>query len=119
MGHRQTDIHKPQAMDPPAVKDVRDLAGDFVDSSQLLPFTDNEADEIALSIVPQIKDLLSKTTKTQKVLDELFHSEAFWRDQVSLSWSLRTFHPTRCDPLQSAFNQHQLTREATALSQRT
>ncbi|KAJ7664931.1 hypothetical protein B0H17DRAFT_1211080 [Mycena rosella] len=71
---------------------INQLPGSFVSLDLLSTFRENEAPDAAKSVAPAISALLSTPTKSG--VDALFHADAFWRDQVSLSWSLRTFHPT-------------------------
>ncbi|KAJ7492073.1 hypothetical protein FB451DRAFT_1501505 [Mycena latifolia] len=74
------------------ISHISELPGSFPSLDLLSPFRDNEALDVAKSIAPAISALLSEPTKS--AVEVLFHVDAFWRDQVSLSWSLRTFHPT-------------------------
>ncbi|KAJ7146320.1 hypothetical protein C8R44DRAFT_757149 [Mycena epipterygia] len=75
-----------------AISHINQLAGSFVSLDLISTFSDKEALDVAKSVAPAILGLLSDPTES--ALDALFHPDAFWRDHVSLSWSLRTFHPT-------------------------
>jgi len=75
-----------------AISNVSELPGSFVSADLITVFEDNEALDVAKSIAPAISELLAHPSKS--CLDALFHPDAFWRDHVSLSWSLRTFHPS-------------------------
>ncbi|KAF7345771.1 hypothetical protein MVEN_01597700 [Mycena venus] len=74
-----------------SISNISELPGSFVSVDLITSFEDNEALDVAKSIAPAISELLSHPSES--ALDALFHPDAFWRDHVSLSWSLRTFHP--------------------------
>ncbi|KAJ6601257.1 hypothetical protein DFH09DRAFT_1271045 [Mycena vulgaris] len=74
------------------ISNINQLPGSFLSLDLIAPFLASEALDVAKSIAPAISGLLSNPT--QSAVDALFHADAFWRDHVSLSWSLRTFHPT-------------------------
>ncbi|KAF7347348.1 hypothetical protein MVEN_01490500 [Mycena venus] len=76
----------------PAISNISELPGSFVPLDLVTVFDENEALDVAKSITPAISELLSHPSKSS--LEALFHPDAFWRDYVSLSWSLRTFHPS-------------------------
>ncbi|KAJ7508521.1 hypothetical protein B0H11DRAFT_1704238 [Mycena galericulata] len=73
------------------ISHINQLPGSFISLNLLTSFREDEALDVAKSIAPAISQLLSGFPGS---LDALFHPDAFWRDHVSLSWSLRTFHPT-------------------------
>jgi hypothetical protein len=75
-----------------AISDVNQLPGSFLSVDLMTVFDDNEALDVAKSVAPAISGLFLGPTKS--AVETLFHPDAFWRDHVSLSWSLRTFHPT-------------------------
>ncbi|KAF8204468.1 hypothetical protein K438DRAFT_1819954 [Mycena galopus ATCC 62051] len=75
-----------------AISNVGELPGSFLSVDLITVFDDKEALDVAKSLAPPISELLSRPSKPS--LDALFHPDAFWRDHVSLSWSLRTFHPS-------------------------
>ncbi|KAJ7194736.1 hypothetical protein GGX14DRAFT_678380 [Mycena pura] len=75
-----------------AISNISQLPGAFPALDSLSPFRDDEALSVAQSIVPPISALLFEPSKS--ALEALLHRDAFWRDHVALSWSLRTFHPT-------------------------
>jgi hypothetical protein len=68
---------------------IGELAGSFLSPDLITSFDDAEALDVALSVVPAIVELLSAPTQATF---GIFHPNAFWRDKVSLTWSLRTFH---------------------------
>ncbi|KAJ7665075.1 hypothetical protein DFH06DRAFT_307713 [Mycena polygramma] len=74
------------------ISDISQLSGSFVSVDLLSIFDDKEALGVAKAIAPAISRLFLDPSEAS--LDALFHPDAFWRDNVSLSWSLRTFHPT-------------------------
>ncbi|KAJ7144850.1 hypothetical protein C8R43DRAFT_1130275 [Mycena crocata] len=74
-----------------ALSNVSQLPGSFPALNHICEFTDSEGLGVAKSIAPALTALLADPT--QSALGALFHPDAFWRDHVSLSWSLRTFHP--------------------------
>ncbi|KAJ7757550.1 hypothetical protein B0H16DRAFT_1537038 [Mycena metata] len=75
-----------------AISHVRQLRGSFPSPDLLCAFTDTEALDVAKSVAPAISALLSGSTECS--VEALFHPDAFWRDHIALSWSLRTFNPT-------------------------
>ncbi|KAJ7045048.1 hypothetical protein C8F04DRAFT_1249492 [Mycena alexandri] len=75
-----------------AISHVRQLPGSFPSPDLLREFNDTEALDVAKSVAPAISALLSGSIECS--LEVLFHPDAFWRDHVALSWSLRTFNPT-------------------------
>ncbi|KAJ7919317.1 hypothetical protein B0H13DRAFT_1989290 [Mycena leptocephala] len=75
-----------------AISDVNQLPGSFLSVDLITVFDDKEALDVAKSVAPAISGLFLGPTKS--AVETLFHPDAFWRDHVSLSWSLRTFHPT-------------------------
>ncbi|KAJ7762375.1 hypothetical protein DFH07DRAFT_814148, partial [Mycena maculata] len=77
-----------------AISHIDQLSGSFLSLDLVTAFRQDEALDVARSITPAISELLSDPAKSLVVLGKLFHPDAFWRDHVSLSWSLRTFHPT-------------------------
>ncbi|KAJ7242573.1 hypothetical protein B0H12DRAFT_1236708 [Mycena haematopus] len=74
-----------------AISNISELPGTFVSPDLTTVFDETEALDIAKRIVPAISELLSHPSKSS--IDTHFHPDAFWRDHISLSWSLRTFHP--------------------------
>ncbi|KAJ7067347.1 hypothetical protein C8F01DRAFT_1342249 [Mycena amicta] len=74
-----------------AIAHIRDLPGAFPPPDTLSAFSDAEALDVAQAIAPKISAFLADPKG--EAIDELFHPDAFWRDHVALSWSLRTFHP--------------------------
>ncbi|KAJ6486047.1 hypothetical protein C8R47DRAFT_1128827 [Mycena vitilis] len=74
------------------ISDISQLSGSFVSEDLLSVFGEKEALGVAKAVAPTISRLFLDPTKAS--FDALFHPDAFWRDNVSLSWSLRTFHPT-------------------------
>ncbi|KAJ7069046.1 hypothetical protein B0H15DRAFT_871291 [Mycena belliarum] len=74
-----------------AISHISQLPGAFPSLDLLSPFREDEALDVAKSIVPAVLDLFSNPSNA--AVSSLFHADAFWRDHVALSWSLRTFHP--------------------------
>ena len=74
---------------------VDQLPGGWPDPDLLKPFNANETIEVAKSIIPAVRQLLSDASETSAIVEELFHPDGFWRDAVSLSWSLRTLHSAK------------------------
>ncbi|KAF7302460.1 hypothetical protein HMN09_00880100 [Mycena chlorophos] len=72
---------------------ISDLPGAFPAPETLSAFADSEALDVAKAIEPQLTKLLVDPRNAK--LETIFHPDAFWRDLVALSWSLRTFHPLR------------------------
>ncbi|KAJ6541796.1 hypothetical protein B0H19DRAFT_1174664 [Mycena capillaripes] len=79
-------------LEVPGISHISQLPGSFPSVDLITVFDDKEALYVAKSIAPAISELF--TDPTESFLQALFHPDAFWRDHVSLSWSLRTFHPT-------------------------
>ena len=81
-------------MDDPndAIANVLQLRGAWLASDLLLPIREDEAPSIASAISPSIVDLFARPKQAAGLFNELFHAEGFWRDQVALTWSLRTFY---------------------------
>ena len=77
------------------IANVMDLPGAWPESDQLKAIQDSERLAIASEISPKITDLLSKPEKATTIVKELFHEDSFWRDQVAITWSLRTFYSKR------------------------
>ncbi|KAJ7762344.1 hypothetical protein DFH07DRAFT_814018 [Mycena maculata] len=77
-----------------AISHIDQLPGSLLSVDLVTAFREGEALDVARSVVPAVSELLSDPAKSSAVLDKLFHPDAFWRDHVSLSWSMRTFHPT-------------------------
>ncbi|KAF7337740.1 hypothetical protein MSAN_02247600 [Mycena sanguinolenta] len=75
-----------------AISNISELPGNFVSLELTTIFEETEALDVAKAIAPAISELLSHPSKHS--IDTLFHPDAFWRDHVALSWSLRTFHPS-------------------------
>ncbi|CAK5264807.1 unnamed protein product [Mycena citricolor] len=75
-----------------AISHISELPGSFPALDSVSAFEATEALDVARSVAPAIIEILSNPTET--AINQLFLPDAFWRDQVSLSWSLRTFHPT-------------------------
>ncbi|KAF7302875.1 hypothetical protein MKEN_01249700 [Mycena kentingensis (nom. inval.)] len=73
-----------------AIASVEELPGGYPSPASLLPFTSEEALGIAQRLASKVVKLLVAPTK--ELFDELFRPDAFWRDQVALTWTLRTFH---------------------------
>ncbi|KAJ6520400.1 hypothetical protein C8R45DRAFT_955016 [Mycena sanguinolenta] len=74
-----------------AISNMSELPGTFVSPELTTIFDETEALDVAKAIAPAIRELLCHPSKCS--IDMLFHPDAFWRDHVALSWSLRTFHP--------------------------
>ncbi|KAJ7708782.1 hypothetical protein B0H17DRAFT_365221 [Mycena rosella] len=75
-----------------AIASIDELPGSYLSPALISAFREDEALDVAKSVAPAISRLLSSSDKS--AVDTLFYPDAFWRDQVSLSWSLRTLHPT-------------------------
>ncbi|KAF7337737.1 hypothetical protein MSAN_02247300 [Mycena sanguinolenta] len=75
-----------------AISNISELPGTFVSLELTTIFEETEALDVAKAIAPAISELLFHPSK--RSIDTLFHPDAFWRDHVALSWSLRTFHPS-------------------------
>ncbi|KAF7302474.1 hypothetical protein HMN09_00881500 [Mycena chlorophos] len=75
-----------------AVSSIKDLPGGFppLDALSIEAFKQEEAIPVVQSLLPKISSLLSEPRS--EVIEDLLHPGAFWRDQVALTWSLRTFH---------------------------
>lgn len=73
-----------------AIDDVKDLPGGFPDPATCTPFKQGEAQDIARSVAPSIVRILQEADEAE--LARLYHGDGFWRDQVSLAWTFRTFH---------------------------
>lgn len=85
-GKQAADLHA-------ALDHVDELPGGFPDISEVAPISQEEGLGIAKSFEHDIRQLLAQPSAD--LIEQLFHPEAFWRDQVSLTWSIRTFHPSR------------------------
>lgn len=77
-----------------ALDNVAELPGAWVLPELLSPAQGIDKNAAAEIVSPKIVELLSSTDDEQMkaIIDEIFHEEGFWRDQVCLTWSLRTFH---------------------------
>ena len=79
-----------------AIDDVNALPGGFPSPDLLKPFLEAEVQEIARSFVPSITKILQDCDEEE--LEKLYYADGFFRDQVSLTWTFRTFHTRRCAP---------------------
>lgn len=82
-------IHLIMAIELEAIDDVKSLPGGFPAVAECLPFTSDEAQSVASSLVDSVRKILSGDTAE---LEKLYYQDGFWRDQVSLAWTFRTFH---------------------------
>lgn len=73
-----------------AIDDVKALPGGFPDPATCTPFKEDEVQDVARSLVPAITKILQDADVAE--LQKLYYREGFWRDQVSLAWTFRTFH---------------------------
>lgn len=71
-----------------AIEDVSALAGGFPAAAECKPFEADKVQEIAQNLVPSIQKIL---TGDAQELDALYAEDGFWRDQVALAWTFRTF----------------------------
>jgi hypothetical protein len=72
-----------------AIDDVRCLPGGFPEPEQCLPFDKDEINQIAEEFASSAQKILAGDVEELK---KLYYDDGFWRDQVSLSWTFRTFH---------------------------
>lgn len=77
------------------IDSVAKLPGGWLQADLLKPIDESEASDVASEITPKVVKLLSEPSAFAEVVAELFHPQGFWRDQVGLTWSLRTFHTSR------------------------
>lgn len=75
-----------------AIDDVKALPGGFPAPEACVHFTDDEAQDVARSLAPSIDKILRGD---EAELDRLYYADGFWRDQVSLAWTFRTFQSKR------------------------
>ena len=72
-----------------AIDDVRSLAGGFPAPEQCLPFCEDEINQIAEEFAASAQKILAGDVEE---LQKLYYDDGFWRDQVSVTWTFRTFH---------------------------
>lgn len=75
-----------------AIEDITALSGGFPAPEQCLPFSQDEAESLAKHLLPSFERILKGDEAT---LSDLYYDDGFWRDQVALSWTFRTFHEKR------------------------
>lgn len=80
---------------------VNQLKGRWPKPSEVSSISEAQGKEGALAFAEDVKRHLA--SNVEQLIAEWFLEDAFWRDQVALSWSLRTFHPTQCARLSFTF----------------
>lgn len=77
------------AIELEAIDDVKALPGGFPAAETCLPFQVDEIQEVARSLVNSIQKIFNGDVDE---LRKVYYEDGFWRDQVSLAWTFRTFH---------------------------
>lgn len=77
------------AIELEAIDDVKALPGGFPATETCLPFQADEIQEVARSLVTSIQKIFNGDVEE---LRKVYYQDGFWRDQVSLAWTFRTFH---------------------------
>jgi len=72
-----------------AVGNVLELPGDWPSGDLCKPFEQSEGQALAKQLVPQLEKILHGD---KAALEALYWYDGFWRDQVALTWTFRTFH---------------------------
>lgn len=77
-----------------AVQNITDLPGAWLAPDLLHTVKDTDTTTVTEQIAPRILDLLTTSDEEElrAIIDTTFHAEGFWRDQVCLTWNMRTFH---------------------------
>lgn len=68
-----------------AIGNVTELPGAWIKPELLVKLDESQAGKIADEISPKISNLLSCSAQSHTILEELFHEDSFWRDQVALT----------------------------------
>jgi hypothetical protein len=77
-----------------AVGNVIELPGNWPSADLCKPFEESEGQDVAKQLMPQLEKILLHGDKA--AFEALYWDDGFWRDQVALSWTFRTFYQKRC-----------------------